>query len=72
MTLEGPRLTPFDRLRRRVLGATYTFHPELIPGYKAPLSTGAKAFFGILGAIAGGWLAGTPSGQSFIRRIRGR
>ncbi len=40
-----------------------------------PLATTSRFTFGIvaaLGAIAGGWLAGTTSGRNFVRRVRGK
>jgi hypothetical protein len=75
MSLEGPRLSPLDRLRTRFagVGEVYTFHPEAIQALvPSGSSSGLLAFVGVLGAVAGGWLAGTPSGQSFVRRIRGK
>lgn len=73
MSLEGPRPTPFAKMHAGINDIVYgkSALPYVVFPSSAP-STGAKLFIGALGAIFGGWLAGTPSGQGFIRRIRGK
>lgn len=71
MSLEGPRLHPFSRMHAGINDIVYA--KSAIPAvFKTTSSTGTKLFIGALGAIFGGWLVGTPSGQGFIRRIRGK
>lgn len=80
MSLEGPHLSPFARMRAGVQGVVnYTKYAnaasaQYMPNPNAVSSPtgGVRIFVGILGAIAGGWLAGTPSGQALVRRIRGK
>lgn len=73
MSLEGPRLSSIAKLRARFgLGASYTAQPKALLVFAPAPASSTKIIVSVIGAIAGGWLAGTTSGQSFIRRIRGK
>lgn len=77
MSLEGPRLGPFAKMRAGVQGIVN--YDKFATATTATFNTSAKTssssarfIVGIIGIIAGGWLAGTPSGQSIVRRVRGK
>lgn len=69
MSLEGPRPSELDRIRSRLYAATPRPIWQL-SGLLDPIKV--YPLWAIGGVLFGAWLAGTTTGRSIVRKIRGK